>query len=234
MGAPFGAFLGALTYAFCESEGSDCPAATASVAGGAAFVGVLVGGVGALIGAAFPRWRTAWVRGRGGRAGATVVAVEPRADSSAPPPARRKVGEVTALITGGYVSFPAAPTTAATAGPGVGATFGLGWRAGRVAFGPETGLHLGTGGSAWMIAGTGRVVLARSARAARERYVVLGAGANVWASRQALVTATLGLGETRRGRWRAELRWNPVLQYSDPYSPHPTFVTFGVGRVIAW
>lgn len=236
------ALLGALFAAlsgYCEDAGTGCEPSKPVPAffGGAVFGGLLVGLPAGLVGAAIPQWREAWrsgaARSRETGAGAPVV-VETRRDSNVAVAPTRRIGELTTLVTGGFVSFGATPDIGSSSGPGVGATLGLALRRGRVAFGPETGLLAGTGGSVWTIGGTGRVDLAHSAGAGRVRYLVVGAGANVWFTRELLFTASLGIGEMRRGTWRAEVRWNPVLQYSDPYNPHPTFLTIGVGRVMAW
>jgi hypothetical protein len=232
LGAGFGLFIGAVAVGVCEY---DCPSSTGSaMAAGAVSFGLLGTVPGALIGAAFPRWRTAWSssdsRRGSGRSGAAVEVLA-MPDSAALRPGR--VGEFTRLWTAGYVAARATPGRDASAGPGGGMTLGLGLRRGRLAFGPETGVHLGAGGQAWSISGTSRLDVARSARG-RASYLVLGAGANVWFGREAIFTGIVGVGQTRGGSWRAEARWNPVLQYADPYRSDPTFVTLGIGRVLAW
>lgn len=239
-GGAFGALVGAAFAAQCES---DCPSSTASaMIGGAIVVGALGAGAGAIIGTAIPRWRQAW---RSGRASpdrdwqpAPLVSVETRQDSPGPVvrPHSRRVGEVTAMLTGGYAAFDSGFSgfPPAEQGPGAGASLGLLFRLGPVGFGPELGLMAGTVGTLKTFAGVGRVDLRNRETADRVPYLVAGAGAYGWTDRETIFTGTLGVGVTLHGRWRIEARWNPALQYADPDNPRPTLLTIGMGRVLAW
>ena len=242
----FGVLLGIAASGMCETPGcGDHPVATA--AGVGVFVGALGAGVGAIIGAAIPQWRQGWALAAQTPVpdqpppAPPVVTVHQDSASAAHPARARRVGEVTALLNAGYAGVPSTYYGPSDGGLAAGAVLGLGFRRGLVAFGPETGLHFGAIGSTWSLAAVSRVDLRHRRNGARVPYVVAGVGAGFWFLKgmqgdeeSGLLTGILGCGTTVGDRWRVEGRWNPVLQYSDYYTVHPTLITLGVGRVVSW
>ena len=118
-----------------------------------------------------------------------------------------------------------------------GGSLGLGFRAGRASFGPETGFFLGDE-KLWTITGVARVDLAGRHGTGLVPYVVAGAGGYVWIhdiGNSSYLTATLGVGATLGStrRWRIEARWHPVIQNTDS-GLQPSLFTAGAGLRLGW
>ena len=226
IGAATGAFLGMLVHAICEY---DC---SGSEAGAAVVGGLLVGGIGAgagaIIGAAFPRWKEVW---RG-----TPLRAAPEAGTAAgasPLVRARRIGELTVQAVGGAGGYPAYAGFPGDAGAMGGAAVSLGFRAGRVGFGPDVQLLAGPS-SLRSLSGTLRVDLGGSGGRAVP-YAIGGLGGYVWSSNggsTSVLTGTLGGGVTLNGAWRVEARWHRNLQNIG--GPAPNLVTLSAGRVLAW
>ncbi|MEX2049546.1 MAG: hypothetical protein WEB90_08215 [Gemmatimonadota bacterium] len=117
-----------------------------------------------------------------------------------------------------------------------GASAALGFRRGRLSFGPEVLGLLGEPGVVALSAVT-RLDLRDAERT--NPYIVTGIGGYSWqgssSAQDVLLTLLIGGGVTfgQGGRWRVEARWHPVV-HNTGTSWEPTLLTMGGGRRVGW
>jgi hypothetical protein len=231
VGTAFGILVGLAAEGLCDT--GDCGSTGEYMLTGGVIFGVMGAAGGAIIGAAIPRWSERWAgtHREGGHGPTTVITP---ASGESPEVERHRIGEFGLRLVGGSGGFPATPSTP---GPGLlgGPEFGLAFRAGHFAFGPDVSVLYGDQ-HVWTLGGVARVDLADMRRNAVTPYLVAGLGGAFWSSQATsendLLTATLGAGLTIGSRWRIEARWQPAVQNTT--SAKPSLVTIAAGPRLAW
>ena len=228
IGLGTGVFFGLLAHALCDA--ATCGSEASAIATGMLIAGGMGAGGGAIIGAAFPRWKTVW-SGTSSESGSITL----QGDSIAAPEAsRHHIGEVSFFGVAGAGRHPGDGFQVGPVSGGLaGLRASLAFRAGPVAFGPEAARMWGTL-NVTNVSGIARVDLRNGGNVMP--YLVAGAGGYGWRTPQistTLLGVSLGAGITTASGWRAEARWEPVVQNTG-LGKKPTLVTFGAGYRIRW